>query len=533
MHAVATRSGLRYGLAIGSAVVAVALKLGVDSAFRTRTPFSIFVVPLVLIAWVAGFGPSLAAVLLIAIAAQYFPLSASFVVGRSHTAPIWLAVFVGEIAFLCWLTVSRKEALKRLLTAEQLYRSLAENIPQLAWIAKRNGETRYVNRRMSEYTGLADGSALDKTWERAVYPDDLPVALARWTENLQTGETFEIRQRLRRADGVYRWFLARAAPVRDEHGEITDWFGTATDIDDDVRAEEANARLAAIVESAHDAIIGTTLDGTVTSWNKGAEEIYGHNAAEMIGRSIAVVVPPGHIEEFHDLNGKLARGERIDRLETVAIRKDGAKILVSLSLSPVEATRGIVTISAIVRDITEQKRVEQALRESEQRFRTIADAAPVMIWMTDPCGQWTFRNEACLDFMGRALESKTALGQLELVHEADREFYRKTCQAARNDRRPYQVEYRLERADGQYRWVVESGVPRFAPDGTIAGYIGSCVDVTERKWIEQSLRGAFNELETQVADQDRALAEATQRLCGEITKRIEAEKTLRHIARQN
>ena len=523
---------LRHGLALAAAAVTVALKLTLDSAIKTQTPFWDFVLPLVLIAWFAGFGPSVVSALLIAIAAQYFPLSPNFSLALSPTAPAWLAVFLGESTVLCWLTSSRQHALKKLRTAEQLYRALAENIPQLTWIWSRAGRTRYANRRLLEYTGLRCQSLLSGGWEQAVHPDDRTATLARWVENLPTGEAFEVRQRLRRADGVYRWFLTRAVPVHDERGQMTDWFGTCTDIDNEVRAEEAHARLAAIVETANDAIISRTLDGVVTSWNAAAERIYGYSAAEMIGRSIVTLFPPEHKEELESISQQLARGERVERLEAVRVRKDGTVFSVSATISPIRDASGkIIGASAISRDITGRKRSEQALRESEQRFHTVADAAPVMIWMADARGQWTFRNKTCLEFMGNPPESEP--GRLELVHEADREFYGETCSAALNDRRAYQVECRLKRADGQYRWVVESGVPHFAPDGALAGYIGSCVDVTERKWIEQSLRGAFAELETETAEKDRALAEATQRLRHEITKRMEAEKTLQHISRQN
>jgi PAS domain S-box-containing protein len=528
----ASRPFVRYGFALAAAASTVSLKLALDAVIGTQIPFSVVVVPLVLVAWFAGFGPGQVASLLVAAAAQYFPLSTDYSLAQDPDARLWLTVFIGYMTVLNWLTASRKRALRQLHTVGQLYRALAENIAQLAWILDRNGGLHYANRRLFDYTGMPCHSLLGRGWEAVLHPGDRTAARARWAENLQTGETFEMRQRLRRADGGYRWFLVRAVPVRDENGQITDWFGTATDIDADVHAEEAHARLAAIVESANDAIIGTTVNGTVTNWNKAAEEIYGYRADEMIGRSIAVVVPPDHFEEHRHLNERVTRGEKIVRLETLAARKDGRLIPISLTLSPIVSSDGVnIGISRIVRDITERKRMEQTLRESERRFRIVADAAPVMIWMTDPSGQWTFRNKTYLEFVGGSTEA--AAGRLDYAHEADREFYWQTFSAALNDRRPYLVEYRIKRGDGQYRWVVESGVPHFAPDGSLAGYIGSAVDVTERKWIEQSLRGAFDELEIQVAQQDHALAETTQRLRHEITKRIEAEKTLQHIVRQN
>ena len=149
-----------------------------------------------------------------------------------------------------------------------------------------------------------------------------------------------------------------------------------TDISERRLAEETFRRLAAIVDSSSDAIISKTLDGIILSWNAGAEQIYGYTAAEVLGKSLALLFPPDRADELPRLLGRLKRGERIAHYETVRVRKDGEKIDVSLTISPITDAQGrIVGASTIARDVTDRKReeqelkrIERALRESEEQF---------------------------------------------------------------------------------------------------------------------------------------------------------------------
>jgi two-component system, LuxR family, sensor kinase FixL len=139
----------------------------------------------------------------------------------------------------------------------------------------------------------------------------------------------------------------------------------------------------------------------------------------------------------------------------------------------------------VSRDITKRKVVEEELRESEARFRAVADAAPVLIWMSGPDKFCTFFNKGWLDFTGRSLEQELGNGWAEGVHREDfdrcLDIYRNSFDA----RQPFTMEYRLRRSDGEYRWVLDIGTPRFASDGAFLGYIGSCIDITERKRAEE------------------------------------------------
>jgi PAS domain S-box-containing protein len=136
-------------------------------------------------------------------------------------------------------------------------------------------------------------------------------------------------------------------------------------------------------------------------------------------------------------------------------------------------------------DISERKRAEAALSESEERFRTMADTAPVMLWVTGPDKRATFFNKSCMDFTGHSMEQKLGDGWVADLHPEDREQFLAVFSSSNDARQEFHTVYRLRRADGEYRWVLHTGVPRFAPDETFAGYIGSCIDITELRRSQQ------------------------------------------------
>jgi PAS domain S-box-containing protein len=142
----------------------------------------------------------------------------------------------------------------------------------------------------------------------------------------------------------------------------------------------------------------------------------------------------------------------------------------------------------VSRDITLRKQAEDALRESEERFRTVANAAPVLIWMSGPDKLCNFFNKGWLDFTGRTMEQELGKGWTEGVHADDVEHYLEVYETSFNAWQSFTMEYRLRRNDGEYRWVLDTGTPRFADDGAFLGYIGSCIDITELISKEQALR---------------------------------------------
>jgi len=164
--------------------------------------------------------------------------------------------------------------------------------------------------------------------------------------------------------------------------------------DNDTRTSEVDARLAAIVENSDDAILSEDLDGIITSWNGGAERIFGYSASEAVGRSISILMPPDSLDDMPGILDVVERGSTLDRIETMRVRKDGVRIIVSVTISPIRDRSGkVIGASKIARDITAQKKAQQDLRDSEERFRSTFEQAAVGIAHVGVDGRWLRVNE--------------------------------------------------------------------------------------------------------------------------------------------
>jgi len=256
-------------------------------------------------------------------------------------------------------------------------------------------------------------------------------------------------------------------------------------LSDDVGAQ---LRLAAIVQSSHDAIISVDLNGIIQTWNPAAERMFGFSEAEAVGQSIAIFVSPEKRDEQRQILERARGGEFVSGYETTRVTKTGRPIEVSVTASPVRDAAGmLVGISGIVRDVTERNRALAALRESEARFRLIADSAPIMLWMTGIDMLCTYVSRGWVEFTGRPLEAQLGAGWTEPLHPDDISYCLRTFEEAFGRRESFRMEYRVRRHDGEYRWVLDSGAPRFDSDGRFAGYIGTAMDVSEHRLAEEAL----------------------------------------------
>ncbi|MDX6578399.1 MAG: hypothetical protein QOE96_4352, partial [Blastocatellia bacterium] len=193
---------------------------------------------------------------------------------------------------------------------------------------------------------------------------------------LQGERLSNVEMRVRRIDADWNRILNYGGTIVHEASGNSVAFVTVTDITERKRAEEECLFLASIVESSEDAIIGKTLDGIVTSWNRGAEALYGYSAEEAIGHSIAILVPPEHPDEITAIMEKLRRGDSLDHFETDRISKDGKRMFVSLSISPIrDNAQRLVGASTIARDITKRKQAENEQHASELRYRRLFESA--------------------------------------------------------------------------------------------------------------------------------------------------------------
>ncbi len=256
---------------------------------------------------------------------------------------------------------------------QALYRMLVEHLPETAVIMF-NHEKRYTvaDGPILKATGYSKDHMLGKTIFE-VLPLASQQALLPLYERVLQGEAFQFE---RQSAGLY--YNSNFVPIYDVDGTISNGLIVVQDVTRRKQAEESLAELAAIVQSTDDAIISKRLDGTITSWNFGAERVFGYTASEMVGHSIELLFPPDRQSEESSIIAKLMRGELIEQFESVRVTKDERHIPVSLTISLMKDANGqVIGVSNIARDITERKRVEDDLRMNKEKLQTIFELLPV------------------------------------------------------------------------------------------------------------------------------------------------------------
>jgi PAS domain S-box-containing protein len=392
----------------------------------------------------------------------------------------------------------RKLAEEALRRSEAQFRNLLEKLPAAAYTCNSEGSITFFNQRAAELWGrtpkLNDPEDKFCGSFKLFYPDGRPMqhdmcwmALSILDDKKYDGHEVVIE----RSDGSRSTALAHANPMHDESGKLVGAVNVLVDITERKQAEEAMARLVAIIESSNDVIIGKDLNGIITSWNNSAEEIFGYTQTEVIGKPITILIPPARIDEEARILERLRRGEPIKHYDTVRRRKDGTEINVSLTVSPVRDKNGrIIGASKIARDITERKLAEEALRESEAKFRTLTEVAPALIWFDDAEGNCLFVNQRYLDFSGKTPEELQGAGWHLFLHPDDAEDYIADFQAAQREHRAFHHRTRAMRHDGVWRWIESYAQPLFASDGTFLGHVGVSPDITESVESEEALKEA-------------------------------------------
>ena len=280
------------------------------------------------------------------------------------------------------MNLSSLNSIPRQETLDGRVANLLDHLPMAAYgVRAPDGVITWFNSRAAEIWGrvpvigdtderFCESHRLYRADGSYMAHSDTPVAFA-----LRTGvSVHEEEVIIERPDGSRITVSVHIDPIRDKDGAITGVVNFFNDITERKQAERATSLLAAIVDSSDDAIISKDLNGTITTWNKGAARIFGYTAEEAIGRHITMLIPPDRLGEEATILERLKRGERVDHFETVRLRKDGTQLDISLTISPVKDRDGhIVGASKVARDITERMRVQEELRLSEERLRALAN----------------------------------------------------------------------------------------------------------------------------------------------------------------
>jgi PAS domain S-box-containing protein len=293
------------------------------------------------------------------------------------------------------------------------------------------------------------------------------------------------------------------------------------DVTERQHADVTTSLLAAIVNSSDDAIVGKDLNGVITSWNKGAERLFGYTASEAVGRSVVMLIPPDRLAEEPEILARLKRGQRVDHFETVRLRKDGQPLDISLTISPiVNAFGGVVGASKIARDITERKRTEESLRRSEERFRTLFDLGPVAVYSCNVSGMIQEFNRRAVQLWGREPAAgdtdERFCGSFKLFLPDGTFMPHAECPMAEvlSGKVPEtrDAEVVIERPDGSRVTVVVNIHALKDQHGQITGAINCFYDITERKQMEQAVRLAQTKLADRADQLEKAVTERTKEL---------------------
>ena len=389
----------------------------------------------------------------------------------------------------------QKRAENALRGSEERYRSLADAMPQIVWVAQPDGYHEFYNRRWYDYTGLSFDDSRGEGWNHVFHPDDQALSRDRWRHSLATGETYEVEYRCRRHDGEYRWFLGRALPQRDDAGRVVRWFGTCTDIHDFKRAEveraELFARLNLQIERMPLAYLLSGPDMRYVGWNPAAERIFGFSRAEVLGKHpFEVVVPPQSRAFVGGIFARLAAGDMDAHGVSENVTRDGRTVVCEWYNTPLFGPDGgFQGVFSLAQDVTARRQAEAVLRLRERAMQAVVGG----IVITDA----TLPDNPIV-YASPGFERLTGYAEAEVVGRNCRLLQGKdtdpravaTVREAVRDALPCQVELLNYRKDGTPFWNELHLSPVTDDAGRLTNFVGAQADVTGRRKLEEQFRQA-------------------------------------------
>lgn len=445
-----------------------------------------------------------------------------------------------------------------LVTAQEALRDrerelslLVDMVPSHVWRLTPEGEPTFFNKRMVDFLGLnvADTdrpgmSRLTAMIDAALHPDDAAAFRDALTSCLASGETFAMRYRLRRADGIYRWMSSRAEPMRDHAGRILHWYGLCHDIDDQVRAEDAlrasKQQLEQMIDAVPVNILSFSAAGKLTYASRRYSDKVGSPLSHIedfdaLARDVA------HPEDFPAMFRKASNGfatgqpfvNRFRRRE-----KDGVYRWIEARAQPLRDANGAIVqwyIASI--DIEDEMRAQEALRERERTLRQLVETLPAMIDCAAPNGEPIYRSQKLREFLGYELEELDSEGKSRLqatldasVHPDDLAGVKEHYARSLSTGEPYARRHRLRRSDGEYRWVETRAAPMRSPEGAIVQWNVICLDIDGEVRAQIELRSAQEKMAR--ASQAASLAELSASIAHEVNQPLAAIVATSHACRR-
>lgn len=382
--------------------------------------------------------------------------------------------------------------------SEGRFRTMADNLPFVVWVHGPDGANQFVNRTFREYFGVSEEQMAGDRWKTLMHPDHAESYARDFAACVAERRPFHAVTRSRRHDGEWRWMESFGTPRFGANGEFLGFVGASIDISDRRLAEEELRNRERLLDRVFDILpVGLWVvdeNGTALRGNPEGVRIWGRDLlVERDGyhQFTARRLPSGEAVAPDDWavlrtlrDGSIVKGEM---LEIDAF--DGETRTLLHYTAPVTDDEGVPRYAVIANlDISELKRAEDALRESESRFRTMADNLPFIIWVHGPDGEQQFVNRTFCEFFGVREEEMRGDKWRTLTHPDDIDAYAAEFAACLTARRPFHHPVRVRRHDGEWRWIESFATPRFGANGEFLGLVGTSLDITERHAAEEQLR---------------------------------------------
>jgi PAS domain S-box-containing protein len=391
------------------------------------------------------------------------------------------------------LKIKVAERTAELRRSERELRDVVDSIPAVVWSTLPDGSNTYVNKRFVEYSGASAEQTAGSGWEALIHPDDLEQHVGKWMEAVATGKPYENEVRSRRSDGQYRWQLDRGVPLRDANGNIVKWYGVTTDIEDRKRAEEARGRnefyLSQGQRLAH---MGSWAfnTGGFEYWSPELFRIHGLDpTSNPPTKEEYLALVHSEDREFVEqwIQEMLASHQAFDFTKRI-VRPDGQIRSVRCVGVPAPQTgtfRGFVGTGM---DVTEQVQLVEGMRKSEEELRQILDFAPQLVGVYGPNRERLHVNRIALDYLGLSLDEWRTPERGTSVHPDDRARDRDYFDRALSVGSAYELELRLRKSDGSYRWFLARFNPVRDGNGNIRRWYVANTDIDDRKRAEERLK---------------------------------------------